>query len=85
VVFSSDGTVRYVAAKPLEGSHLRYPTHQEVAENRRRAFVEYVDRLDAADPALSWGDRAYRDTRMARRSNFAAAHRARRSWSAADE
>lgn len=79
-VFASDGTVRYVATKPLPGSHLRYTSHHEAAQDRARAFRTYVDQLDAVDPALAWSTAAYRDTRMASRAGFGAAHRDRRSW-----
>ena len=40
-VFSSDGRVRYVAAKPLPGSHLGH-TDQDVAQRREASFKSYA-------------------------------------------
>ncbi len=79
-VFGSDGTVRYVAAKPLPGGHLSGATQQELAETRVQSFRSYVRDLDERDAVQIWSDQGYRDRRMAERANFAAAHRERRSW-----
>lgn len=76
-VFSSDGTVRYIAAKPLPGAHLA-TTHQELAESRVSGFRAFVSDLDQRDAALSWADDAFVARRMAHQASFAAAHRARR-------
>jgi hypothetical protein len=79
-IFSSEGVIRYIAAKPLPGPHLGYTTHREVAEGREQSFRSYAAALDAQDPLHAWADTDYDAYRMARRANFAAAHRARRSW-----
>ena len=79
-VFASDGTVRYVAAKPLPGSHLTNDTQRESAQRRADEFARYAGALDDRDPALAWSnDKAVRQ-RMAKRANFAAAHRERPTW-----
>jgi hypothetical protein len=80
-VFGSDGTVRYVAAKPLPGPHLTFETHRETAEARVAAFKAYVDELDADDARLAWAGPEYARQRMVRRAALAAAHRqAVRDW-----
>jgi hypothetical protein len=78
-IFSSDGTVRYIAAKPLPGAHLA-TTHQELAESRVAEFRSFVDDLDQRDAVQAWANDAFVARRMAHHSNFAAAHRARRAW-----
>jgi hypothetical protein len=75
VVFSSDGAVRYVAAKPLPGAHLMTDTQREAAEARVAEFYAYADALDSQDAMLVWADQKYVDRRMSRRANLGAAHR----------
>jgi hypothetical protein len=77
-VFSSDGRVRYVAAKPLPGSHLGH-TDMDVAKRREASFRSYAAALDLRDPLQIWSDDSYHSHRMARRANFGAAHRGRGS------
>lgn len=80
-VFASDGTVRYIAAKPLPGEHLKKnSTEDELAEARIRGFKAYVNDLDERDAIQTWSDHNYIARRMAERANFTAAHRERRTW-----
>jgi hypothetical protein len=79
-VFAADGRVRYVAARPLPGTHLNYETHREVAEQRALGFERYVAALDAVDPFQAWSGNVYHDRRMARRATLSAAHRGRPTW-----
>lgn len=79
-VFAADGTVRYVAAKPLPGHHLTSATANEIADGRTNAFRSYVGELDARDVVEMWSGPEYHSERMLRRASFAAAHRGRRSW-----
>lgn len=77
-VFAADGSVRYIASRPLPGPHL-LDTQRELAESRVQAFRDYVAALDERDNLEIWSNPAYAATRMAARSNFGAAHRSRRS------
>lgn len=79
-VFAADGTVRYVAARPLPGKHLTYDTHRDLATSRVKSFKAYVDDLDERDPIRIWADNKYHAQRMTRRASFAAAHRGQPSW-----
>ena len=63
VVATSNGTVRYVIAKPLSAGRVE----------QMRAFVELCDSRDAM---LAWGGTRYEKTRM-RMQNFANIHRHR--------
>ena len=78
-VFAADGTVRYVAARPLPGGHLPEAS-RDAAEQRVQGFQRYVAALDARDPLHVWSDHAYDRNRMQRRARFSAAHLARPSW-----
>jgi hypothetical protein len=78
-VFSADGKVKYVASRPLPGSHLMFATQQEVGMQREQAFRSYVEALDARDPTQLWSPADYYATRMVKRASLAAAHRANRS------
>jgi hypothetical protein len=73
VIFSADGTVRYVIAKPMPFPGLKddYKQHAKAREDRQRAFVEHTD---MADPRLAWGDEKYRRQRMELRKSLAALH-----------
>ena len=76
-VFGADGRVRYVAARPLPGTHLAdNETQQEAAEGRVAGFHAYVAALDATDPLPAWIKGGY-ENRMVQRARFAAAHRNR--------
>jgi hypothetical protein len=77
VVFASDGTVRYVIAKPLPSRSdpkLQYPSQQELAERRVQDFHDYVAALDEQDPLQVWADESYRNQRMRHRARLNAAH-----------
>ncbi len=64
-VFSVDGRVRYVAARPLPGRHLAdNPTQGEVAQDRVDDFRAYVAALDARDPIAIWSKTRAYETRM---------------------
>jgi hypothetical protein len=78
-VFAADGSVRYVAARPLPGSHLN-DTQSDVANQRVDGFGRYVSALDARDAFQVWSGTNYDASRMARRARFSAAHRSRNSW-----
>lgn len=76
-VFASDGTVRYVIAKPLpshSARRLRHPSQEELAQRRVQGFQEYVAALDEQDPLQVWGDDRYRAQRMRHRARLTAAH-----------
>jgi hypothetical protein len=79
-VFAADGTVRYIAARPLPGSHLVHEAARDAADQRVEGFHRYVAALDARDPLQTWSDQRYDHSRMQRRARFAAAHLARPSW-----
>jgi hypothetical protein len=79
-VFASDGTVRYIAARPLPGPHLQYASHKDLAMRRISEFRSYVDALDAQDPVTLWCSQADLDRRMAGRATSAAAHRVLPTW-----
>ena len=79
-MFAADGTVRYIAARPLLGPHLGYDTHRELALQRVDEFKSYVEALDDQDPLSIWCSRAQYARRMADRATFAAAHRALPTW-----
>jgi hypothetical protein len=77
VVFASDGTVRYVIAKPLpsvKGLNVRYESQRVLAACRREGFLDYVGALDDQDPLRVWGDEKYEARRMVRRAQLTAAH-----------
>ena len=78
-VFASDGTVRYVAAKPLPGDHLS-ETQKELAAARSQGFQAYAQALDERDAVQVWSDGDYVARRMQERASFTAAHRDRRTW-----
>ncbi len=78
-VFAADGSVRYIATRPLPGCHLTYEMHRQVAEERVAGFRRYVKALDARDSLQNWSDEDYRANRMVRRAKFSAAHLARPS------
>ena len=79
-VFAADGSVRYVSARPLPGSHLAYQAQSEAAEQRVQGFARYVAALDERDATQLWADDNYAGQRMVRRARLAAAHLARPSW-----
>ncbi|MFQ6170680.1 hypothetical protein ACK8HX_03665 [Oryzobacter sp. R7] len=82
-VFASDGTVRYVIAKPLpwRASGIRRPTGQEdLAEAREQGFRDYVAALDQQDPLQVWSDDRYRERRMRQRAKLTGAHVAQQGW-----
>jgi hypothetical protein len=79
-VFASDGTVRYIATRPLPGPHLEYASQRDLAAQRAAEFRSYVDELDAQDAVTLWCSKADLDHRMAGRATFAAAHRALPTW-----
>jgi hypothetical protein len=79
-VFDASGRVRYIAARPLPGPHLRDESAKELAELRVTGFRSYVHALDADDALAVWSDSGYHGRRMDLRASFAAAHRGRRSW-----
>lgn len=79
-VFASDGSVRYIAARPLPGPHLTYETHRAVAAQRVEEFQRYTGALDERDALQPWTDETYYAERMRRRAKFSAAHLARPSW-----
>ena len=83
VVFASDGSIRYVAAKPLPGPHLTNETQQEAAAARVAEFQRYAGALDERDAGLTWMTDRDVARRMTVRASFAAAHRARPTWKAA--
>jgi hypothetical protein len=77
VVFASDGTVRYVIAKPLpskKGLNVRYDSQRALATHRHQGFLDYVAALDDQDPLRVWGDEKYEARRMVRRAQLTAAH-----------
>jgi hypothetical protein len=80
VVFAADGSVRYIAARPLPGPHLVYEAHRAVAARRVEEFQRYVSELDALDALQPWSDAKYYAERMSRRAKLSAVHLARPSW-----
>jgi hypothetical protein len=72
-VFASDGTVRYVHAKPLPAANL-HASQNEVGEKRKQEFDDYVRALDAQDPVQLWADEEYEQNRMMVRRRLTAAH-----------
>jgi hypothetical protein len=78
-VFAADGSVRYIASRPLPGSHLT-PSQLEIAKARVKDFLDYVGDLDQQDALQVWSGSGYADSRMSRRADLGASHRARRSW-----
>ncbi|GIH02475.1 hypothetical protein Rhe02_05420 [Rhizocola hellebori] len=84
VVFAADGSVRYVAARPLPGPHLTYETHRAVAAQRVEEFQRYAGELDERDALQPWSDENYYATRMSRRAKITAAHLARPSRRSSD-
>jgi hypothetical protein len=83
-IFAADGSVRYIAARPLPGPHLTYETHRAVAAQRVAQFQGYAADLDARDALQPWSDEKYYANRMARRAKAAAAHLARPSRRSSD-
>jgi hypothetical protein len=79
-IFAADGRVRYIATRPLPGSHLGNDTQREVADRRVDGFRQYAAALDARDPLQLWSDRTYADQRMIRRANFTFTHHGLGSW-----
>jgi hypothetical protein len=73
-VFAADGSVRYVCAKPLPASNLRFGAQHELAGLRVQAFRDYVEALDGRDPMQVWGGPAYHQQRMNWRARLTAAH-----------
>jgi hypothetical protein len=73
-VFTSDGTVRYVIAKPLPAGHLRYGSQHALAQRRVQGFHEYVAALDGQDANGIWGDENYERLRMTHRARLTATH-----------
>lgn len=73
-VFASDGTVRYVIAKPLPSGHLRYGSQRTLADSRVQGFTEYVATLDGQDANSVWGDEKYDALRMTHRARLTASH-----------
>ena len=74
VVASSDGSVRYVIAKPLKTGASNRLKRIEAAARRDRQF-EFVDGCDARDPQRAWcASQGDLKTRMLRMHNFAALH-----------
>ena len=78
-VFAADGSVRYIASRPLPGSHLT-PSQLEIAKARVKDFLDYVGDLDQQDALQIWSGSGYAASRMSRRADLGASHRARRSW-----
>jgi hypothetical protein len=78
-VFAADGSVRYIASRPLPGSHLE-KSQMELAMAREKDFLEYVGDLDQQDALQMWSKPGYADSRMSRRADLGASHRSRRSW-----
>ncbi|MDP3984285.1 MAG: hypothetical protein Q8Q52_04670, partial [Acidimicrobiia bacterium] len=78
-VFTADGSVRYIASRPLPGSHL-VESQRELAEARVKDFKDYVGALDARDSLQVWSGSGYAASRMSRRADLGASHRSRRSW-----
>lgn len=74
VVASSDGSVRYVIAKPLKTGASNRLKRIEAAARRDRQF-EFVDGCDARDPQRAWcASQGDLKTRMLRMHNFSALH-----------
>ncbi len=65
-VFSADGTVRHLAARPLPAEHLS-AAYAALAAQRVEQFERYVESLDVDDPKMAWCDAAYLTERMDRR------------------
>jgi len=73
VVFSGDGTPRYIISKPLRQQN-GAPDPQDESV---RDMVDFVARCDAQDPHHSWAGAAYDlSRRMQRRFNFGLLHQA---------
>ena len=75
VIFSGDGTPRYVIAKPLPHDGLQ-PKEKERAEQRVSSMELFVSESDDRDPFFSWEDPEVfpLSERMLRRYDFSAVH-----------
>ncbi|HUP18263.1 MAG TPA: hypothetical protein VM848_19715 [Acidimicrobiia bacterium] len=75
VIFSGDGTPRYIISKPLPNDTLRPKTKQQ-AEERLAAMRAFVAESDDRDPHFSWEDDEIfpLSDRMLRRYDFSAVH-----------
>lgn len=72
VVFSGDGTPRYVIRKPLATMHDGDP---DPHDPRMKSMVEFTAACDLRDPHVPWAGPAYdRTSRMKRRFSFALLH-----------
>ena len=74
IVFSADGTPRYVIRKPMDDAVGLDPDLQALAERRKQAFNENMTRMDEADPRVAFADDDYFTRRMAMRAAFRALH-----------
>jgi hypothetical protein len=83
VIFSGDGSARYVIPKPLALGPDGTP---DPNDPRMKTMVEFVNACDTRDPHYAWAGEAYDPTgRMLRRFNFALVHQAIRRTISSDE
>jgi hypothetical protein len=75
VIFSNEGQVRYVVAKPLPSAPLDDEGRAR-AETRVAELGRFVEECDLADSLMTWADDDYAAQRMQRRFSFAAIHAA---------
>ncbi|HEX5709142.1 MAG TPA: hypothetical protein VFX96_17705 [Pyrinomonadaceae bacterium] len=73
LVAAADGTVRYVAAKPLPSKDYKGPWKRE-AELRERRQTGFVRECDRNDAALAWTSEGNYKRRIAASMNFSAIH-----------
>lgn len=72
VVFSGDGSARYVIPKPLQVLADNSPSEEDP---RVESLMKFVRECDERDPLFPWAGEAYDPSnRMARRFNFALVH-----------
>ncbi|MCP3990256.1 MAG: hypothetical protein GY724_14360 [Actinomycetia bacterium] len=76
VVFTGEGTPKYMISKPLGLDAFGVPAPDDERLVRMRTFV---DRCDRVDPHSAWADRSWQDDRMRRRFSFALLHQGAQS------
>lgn len=74
IVFSADGTPRFVIRKPMDGEDGLDPELSALAGRRKEAFERNMRQMDKSDPRVAFADQEYLDERMALRAAFRALH-----------
>ncbi|WP_428411616.1 hypothetical protein [Pararhizobium sp.] len=73
VIFGSEGEVRYIASKPMQGADLPQEL-RKAAASRLQATQFCLDELDRRDPMMVFADTDYLQNRMRLRAQFRALH-----------